>query len=85
MHYTIDLIIAVPFALFCWWLAAGCRPRRGAGLFVLSLLGALGGLVLWAIFAPIPSPMAWTLTLLCLLAPCWAALRLHCSFPLSDR
>lgn len=78
MHYTIDVIVAVPFAVFCWWLAAGCRPReRGAGWFLISLLVALAGVAGWAVFAPVPGFVAWGITLFCLLAPAYACLRMH--------
>jgi hypothetical protein len=81
-HYTVDVIMAVPFSLFIWWLAAGCRPWEGAGLFIASLATSLVGLVFWAIAAPISIHSAWGITLFCLFVPAWAACRMRAITPM---
>jgi uncharacterized membrane protein (UPF0136 family) len=70
-HYTVDVIMAVPFSLFIWWLSAGILRQRKAVPFLLTIAAALGALVIWAAWAPLPMWAAWALILLCVVAPVW--------------
>ncbi len=89
-HYTADLVLAAPFALLCWRLAAllaqGLRApstpsdsgiRGRIDIFLLAEAGALGAFWWWASQAPIPPWLAWPLVAACVALPPWAARHLN--------
>jgi hypothetical protein len=79
-HYTADLVIAVPFTLFCWWLAdRGVRPfpaKSQTALFLLAVAGSLAAILWWAARAPISPWLAWPLAGACIALPAWAFFRI---------
>lgn len=68
-HYTADLIMAVPFALFCWWLAGDNRLNRAWRPFLVAVTGAVVAVAVWAVWAPLPFWLGWILALVCLVWP----------------
>ncbi len=89
-HYTADLVMAVPFALLCWWLTGfqtrrppyGDKPydpasRYRTHIFLLAEACALSAFLWWANRAPISPWLAWPFVAVCVAPPTWAALRLN--------
>ena len=91
VHYAVDLVAAVPFAIACWsfadWLIRrsplpeeSALPSLAAdrpGALLLSLAAALAALLLWARFAPLPPVVAWLLVAGITAVPAWLAFRRH--------
>lgn len=94
-HYLVDLLAAVPFAVFCWWLAdcaIRLTPRRAheplpptmpSRWLPFSLLVSVGTLLAWAALAPLSPWIAWPLAILVVVAPCYPALAGFCATRLS--
>jgi membrane-associated phospholipid phosphatase len=88
VHYAVDVIAAIPFAIACWTLAdrlirrsplpaeipLAPSPSHTPAL-VTSLVVSLLALLLWAQFAPLPPTVAWPLVLLIAALPTYLTLR----------
>ena len=95
VHYAVDIIAAVPFAVACWALADWLVRRSplpsddrlpppaasGPHALVVSLAVALATLLLWAKVAPLPPAVAWPLVALLAALPAWLALGPRTRFP----
>ena len=81
-HYAADLVLAVPFALFCWWLAdlAVQLSPAWSALFPLAVAGSFGAFLWWTICAPLSPWIAWPLVGGCIALPAWAFFRLRDRF-----
>ena len=89
-HYLVDLLAAVPFAVFCWWIADRAirlTPRAGddplpatvpSRWLPLYLLVSVGALLVWAALAPLSPWLAWPLAALIVVAPCYPTLAGFC-------
>lgn len=94
-HYLVDLLAAVPLAVFCWWIADRAirlTPRpTDEPLPVaprvrwrsLSLFASVGALLAWAALAPLSPWLAWPLATLVVAVPCYPALAGFCATRLS--
>lgn len=88
VHYAVDIIAAVPFALACWTLAdrlirrtplpreepLAPSPTHTPAL-AASLVVSLLALLLWAKLAPLPPTLTWPLILLITAVPTYLTLR----------
>lgn len=88
VHYAVDIIAAVPFALASWTLAdrlirrsplpteipLAPSPSHTPAL-AISLVVSLLALLLWAQLAPLPPTVAWPLVLLITAFPAYLTLR----------
>ncbi len=89
-HYLVDLLAAVPLAVFCWWIADrairltprptdGPLPATVPGRWLpLSLLVSVGAFLAWSALAPLPAWIAWFLAALVVVAPGYPALAGFC-------
>ncbi len=88
VHYAVDIIAAVPFALACWTLADRLIRRSPlpheeplvpspthTPALATSLVVSLLALLLWAQLAPLPPTVAWPLVLLITALPTYLTLR----------
>jgi hypothetical protein len=90
VHYAVDIIAAVPFAIACWTLADRLIRRSPlpaetplapsptpTPALAASLVVSLLTLLLWGKLAPLPPLLAWPLILLIAAVPTWLTLRAH--------
>ena len=85
-HYLVDLLAAVPLAVFCWWLADRAirltpqpadeplPPTVPSRWLPFSLLVSVSALLAWAALAPLPPWIAWPLAAVVIVTPCYPAL-----------
>jgi hypothetical protein len=90
VHYAVDVIAAVPFAIACWTLADRLIRRSPlphekplaplptlTPALAASLVVSLLTLLLWAKLAPLPPTLTWPLILLITTLPTYLTLRPH--------